>query len=774
MRIASFTIFKKGNDSFVVSLVANVLFCCALLGLLLQSARLFSPEGPIILAARVWKWSIVLSVLLAVACLLATSLRIPFLRRFEDLKILPMPEVYLFGFLLFVLSEAVSRSFGYYPPSLLRSDFLWIGVSGSLITLLLRYRTWNGSFFGMRLEHLFLLSVQILIGFLFLEFAHGRMLFSDDHPSFYYRLILLRDHFPLIPFYNTDWNAGYSAREFFPSGVLNFFFLVSPLLYFLPDFASVSGAHWYTVMIALVFVGIVPWAIYLAGRVLQFSPAVSCLAAVLALGSSSGYYEWLLKYGTIGFSLSVGLLPLTLALCYRMALEDEEPTWSTTIALLVVSSLALCWTLSSLVVLPILLFALIDYRKTFARERLLKIFIFALLFSVLNGPWILTFLTESKVGSFLSGASLPGSHASHFSGELSQAASDPFKAQFVRVQQLFAKVNPILVLFAIPGLFLLARRVLARVLGATLLWLMFCVAVIDSLKPQLELKRMILPAAFLAAIPAAYAIDHLYRRALHMLEGRALYRAPALLIVCVLAAGVVATPISTAATFLNRSHEKYRFADEEVWRLSEAIAEHGGSGRVFFSGFILHELGQSWWAAQDGGHIAPLAYLSGKPMYAFDYYHRRWSTVDPIPSEFREQGSAGIERFLDMINASSVITHKREWAKYCQSTPGYKEVAKIGRFRIFERNPHPDGYVQSGDAQLEVARDTILVTPRSPKVVLRFRYHPRLKISPSEGVRIVPVDMFTEEVGGGRTELVRYVGLEVEPGKIGSRIRLAF
>jgi hypothetical protein len=750
------------------------MLCISLLGLVLQSAKFFSPSGVEILSPVLWKSSVFLCALFFGAYFLLSRFRIYVLRSFGDIRLLALPEVYLVGFLLFLLSEAVSRSFGFYPPSLLRNDFLWVGAASAAIMFLIRHCCANGSLFALRLEHFFLLLIQLLLACLFIEFAHGRMLFSDDHPSFYYRLILLKDYFPSIPFYNTDWNAGYSAREFFPSGVLNFFFLVSPILYALPDFATSAGAHWYTVLIAIVFIGIVPWAIYAAGRMIKLSTTVSSLSAVIAIGASTGYYEWLLKYGTIGFSLSVALLPLTFALCYRVALEEEKPSWSIVLTLLVVSSLALCWTLSSLVLLPILIYALIFYKRTFAKDRLLKIVIFAVLFSLLNGPWILTFITESKVGSFLSGASLPGSHATHFASEVSDAASSPLKAQFVRVQQLFAKVNPLLVFFAVPGLLLFSRKLLARVLGTTLVWLLFCVAVIDSLKPQLELKRMILPAAYLAALPAGIAIDFLCRRFLSLGEARSLARVPMALGLIVLCGGVVATPLTTAAAFLNRSHEKYRFAEPEVWELADSIAEHGGAGRVFFSGFILHELGQSWWAAQDGGHIAPLAYLSGKPMYAFDYYHRRWSTVDPIPLQFRKEGSAGIERFLDLINATSVITHKREWVDYCQKTAGYTEVDKIGRFRIFKRHPHPDGYLQSGDAQIKVARNYIVVTPRSPRLVLKFRYHPRISASPSEGVRIFPVDMFTEEVGGGRSELVQYVGIEIEQGKMGKRLHLGF
>jgi tetratricopeptide (TPR) repeat protein len=62
--------------------------------------------------------------------------------------------------------------------------------------------------------------------------APGGLLFSDDHPSFFYRLSQLHDFFPHIPFYNPMWNGGVEAREFFPSGSLGIYLLFAPLLHF--------------------------------------------------------------------------------------------------------------------------------------------------------------------------------------------------------------------------------------------------------------------------------------------------------------------------------------------------------------------------------------------------------------------------------------------------------------------------------------------------------------------------------------------------------------
>src|SRR5690606_34615165 len=64
--------------------------------------------------------------------------------------------------------------------------------------------------------------------YFFLQEAGAELLFSDDHSTFVYRLTILRDTFPYIPFYNPQWNAGLDARDSFATGVLNLFFLSMP------------------------------------------------------------------------------------------------------------------------------------------------------------------------------------------------------------------------------------------------------------------------------------------------------------------------------------------------------------------------------------------------------------------------------------------------------------------------------------------------------------------------------------------------------------------
>jgi len=161
---------------------------------------------------------------------------------------------------------------------------------------------------------LWLLTIQIFLIGAFLMHAKGRWIVSDDHPSFLYRIALLKDHLLSIPFYNTAWNAGYVAREFFPTGTLNVFFFALPFLYF---FQKVDTFY----VFLPIFLGILipSFGTYLAVRILypqkNYSQAV--LAGILATGTSLTYYEWFLSYGTLGFIVSIGLFPLAVAMILR-------------------------------------------------------------------------------------------------------------------------------------------------------------------------------------------------------------------------------------------------------------------------------------------------------------------------------------------------------------------------------------------------------------------------------------------------------------------------
>lgn len=738
----------------------------------------------------------------AVTALLLLLFALLHLAKGETLKGFRISNTILVVALIVVLCTDISaRRFSFYPGNDARLFILLLGIP--LVVLhLMRFRYEHVGdgiqrFFSLPLVIFF----QILIAVLFIELADGRVLFSDDHPSFWYRLYLLKEQFPQIPFYSPAWEAGYSAREFFASGILNVFFLTYPLWYldtwFLGtgllnlDLTNLKDALVYNYIIIYVFIFLLPLSVYLAAKLFGHSKNVAAIAALLALGPTLGQFEWLLKYGTLGFCCSVGFLPLALSLVYRLAFAPQKPKLVHMLSLLVISFLVVSWSLSVFTFLPVALLGMVFYRETFATKRRSLVIGFAVLFLLVNLPWVKVFVEESKVFSFVNKTALPGamqdsedirkSLKHSISGSLSIDKSRIGEAKEIlrSARQLLAKVNPLLVVLLLPGILLLQDKRKRQLFSTTIAFLLFLAFFGELLKPQLELRRMIIPASYLACIPAAVAllalISNVSSALLEPHRVLKFYEKVSCQVALVIISGMLLfSPITVAAVFQNRSDEQFRFAPTYLEEMANSIKTHGGSGRVLFLGFVLHEFGAADYRSQDGGHVAILAALSGKPMYAHYYYHSRWQTIDPIPRAFRDRGETGIEEFLDLLNVTAVITSKSEWAKYCRKRERYSEVEQFDRFRIFTRQGPASGYLLKGEAEVSQSIDGIEVVPYTREVKLKFRYLPKLRTDKPEMAELFAFPGFVEDTGKTTSEKVEFLGLKVSEEQLGKPLRISY
>lgn len=697
--------------------------------------------------------------------------------------VLSLPSVFLVLVLTLVLcSDAVIRRQGFYVGN----DARWFVLILGLPVVALAYIRWRFERVANGLQQFFslplLLFFQIAIAILFIDLADGRIIFSDDHPSFWYRLLLLQRQFPQVPFYSTDWEAGYSAREFFASGLLNFYFITLPFWYSGVDLTNIASAVIYNYALLFVFVGVIPLSVYASVRLLRHSPMAATLAGLLALGPTLGYFEWLLKYGTLGFCCAVGFLPLAFSFLYRLAIAEDPPRKRDALGLLLSSFLCISWSPGVFAFVPVAILGLYRWRSTFAAQRRIPLAIFLIGFVCINAPWVKIFVEESKVFSFMSGSSLPGVGTTT---EATVKKEPPHKTVAQRLnrlhsesRELFAKVNPVILVLFLPGLILLpcTQR---RVWLATMLWLLGLAFFGEEIKPQLEFRRMIIPAMFLACLPVALAVEKMIAElyaAFQQSHRRVGIAETGFWNAClVLLVGMVLlSPVTVAAVYQNRSDEQFRFAPENLGAFSQAINLYGGKGRVFFFGFILQELGASDYKSQDGGHIAILAALTGKPLYAHYYYHSRWETIDPVPRSYRARGETGIEEFLDLLNVTSVITFKKEWVQYCAKNPRYREVAQFDRFRIFTRTSEVNGFFLEGDGEVRELRDGIEVTAHSTTATLRYRYLPKLRPSTPQTVTISPVKVFDEDTGANSSKPVEFIQLQIAPEQLGKPFRLSY
>ncbi|OVE80055.1 hypothetical protein BVY02_01445, partial [bacterium J17] len=282
------------------------------------------------------------------------------------------------------------------------------------------------------------------------------------------------------------------------------------------------------------------------------------------------------------------------------------------------------------------------------------------------------------------------------------------------LRETAVSINPLLLVFLVPGLMLLPglqRRLFTVVF--LVLFLLGTVAV--PLKPQLELDRMLLLLALLSALPCSLSISKLFS-SIPLTGGRWRHS----LLPASVGAFLFATVFSAASVMLNRSSEMFFFSGSLTENLAKAIAEHGGVGRTVFSGFVMHDLNK--------GHISHLPYYTGTPMVASSHVHNLWRYKQVFPKSFIDRGDTGMDEYLDLFNATSVVAHEKPWIEYFLKRPqDFHHVWAQHRFHLFKRRAPVSGYFLEGKGKIiEQSTSGITLVPQTESLVLSFRYVPSL------------------------------------------------
>lgn len=684
---------KVGADHGIVRFFYGLLCLFALIFLFRGELQLWHISGPTLFPFIYWRRILLGAVLLLGIISLVT-------RRSPG----PVPAgVGLGGILLVFASDWLDNPYSLLRGPSIRGEILLGTIAAG--ALLYRGRTdW--------IRYVSFMCMLGLFGTLVYA-SRGALIFSDDHPVFLQRLILLKQNFPAIPFFNPLWNAGIDQRDFFATGALNVFLILSPLIYLL------DLSRYYTVVIATLLFAVVPGAIALATWLYGRSRLQASIAAMLAVGNSLLWYRWALKYGTLGFICSSSLIPLVLVLA--TLLTDRESRWSLRNSLLLIASttLMLLWSPTGLVCIPLGLWSLLRLRILVGeRRRLLSV---AGILAI-NIPWILLFLSVSRVSNYVSKETIASRRVVYSAPETSATMEKPVE-QAAGTARVIHKIvhdwasseNPLILFLTIPGLFLL-RRPFALTLGGSILWAALLGTVGSIKMPQLELDRMLLIAGLIATIPCSLLLEW---AVMSFSRGSLLHR----LLTALTVGMLCATPFSTASILVNRTVEHYQTATPLVQNLSDAIRLWGGQGRVLFSGFILHEL--------NGGHVAPLAFWTDHELIASSHVHDKWWYTNVIPESYLARGDSGVEEYLDLLNVTAVVAHERTWIQYFQNRPAlYRQRWAQDRFTIFERSvPSPSFLLQGKGEVLSRTSSSITVKAETPDIVLKYNYYPFLTSS---------------------------------------------
>ncbi len=562
-----------------------------------------------------------------------------------------------------------------------------------------------------------LVVTSLTLVFLFLQAADGKFIFSDDHSVVIYRLSLLKENFPFIPFYNPLWNAGLDARDFFATGILNTFIIWSALIY------TFDVRDIYNVIVAGTIFIICPWATYYACRIDKQNKFTAALAGLICITCSLFWYRWCLKYGSMGFITSTTLIPLNFILIKRLVC-NQLLTKNQILLLIFTVSLMLCWSLTGIIMLPFVLFGLFFIRSLFARSEVRKIILWL---AAINIPWIILFLSASNVGAFLTLNKSQGQQiaATAHQQTLSKASvkgkpkSLDLKSVITHAREYATPSNAVILSFGFLGIFLITDLFLRRWLITFTSWLLFLGFVVSPLKPQLELDRMLIVLGFLLSIPAANGVQVAIESVNNIFKSKLTYQFLSALPVGYLLAGT----LSVGSIFWQRTQERFTYVNEVYYDLGNAIEANSKEGRAVFVGFVLHEL--------NSGHLAPLMQQTHTPMVASSLYHNLWTYTELVPKSYLQKGTEGIEEYLTTINATLVIAHEKKWRDYFFTKPNeYKFIGRYDVFNLFERVNHSSNYFLKGHGEiLSQNSNSVTFSVTTPEAELSFNYFPFLQTS---------------------------------------------
>lgn len=619
------------------------------------------------------------------------------------------PGIFLWGLLIFFITDQLYNDYGLIRAPSARGSIIFGG-------LIFSYWIIKDKIISWRLPAI--LTILMAIGLIIIE-TEGHRITSDDHQTFLHRIMLLKDNFPNIPFYDPLWNAGTDQRNFFATGALAIFFAAQPWLSILEP---VTAYNYIMLTVAFVFF---PLSLYAASRIMGLSKNAAWLSIILGLTAAFDWYRWLLSYGTMGFICAISILPLNLALVFKFLSSPAKASWPFVLLLSASFSYMLLWTPAGMIFAPFILIGLIKVFFSGKADKR-KILLTALLLAVINLPWISVFWSVSKVTTFLNANVAATKHVQSVeeedgSGKDNKVKYFRHKKDAVTLMSVFdfarehlASYNPIIYFLLLPGILLLRTdfRWYFIMAGG---WLAALGLIAVKLVPQLELDRMLIALAIIGAIPAAAAATKFFESTASA-ENSA-FKLFNRFVALSLAGYIFASSMALAEIAQRRTTNDYKFAGANSEDILPVLTNYGKLGRIVFSGCITHEM--------DGGHLAPFTDLTGAALVASSQAHDIWWYKQVFPEEYLARKDAGIEEYLDLMNAVVVTAHEKKWRDYFAKRPDkYQLTHTVGAFQFYRRLNFKNNYFLTGQGEILEQKNSILrIRIDESPAIIKFKHY---------------------------------------------------
>ena len=469
--------------------------------------------------------------------------------------------------------------------------------------------------------------------------------YSDDHPSFLFRITEFLGAFPWRENYVPHWNAGVVNSVITSSGVSGYAILGAPLWLLLPPHLASP----YALLLAFAF--FVPWMTYAGFRATGLSKTGALLGAVFALAQGPLFMLWMLRFGTVGAALAMAMLPAALAFLHAAAMRPSPPR--RVLAGMVVSIFFMGqWPPMLMLGAPLGLLVL-GHARRWWRSSARWPFILAASVAVAA-------LLPTVVGALL-GREVIGHVLANPSGEAPSLGA--LRRTFLTtLVSICADMNPLMLFAGLAGMWVMPWRRLRRWVVAPFAFLAAVFTFGPVYVPNMQLARMGVVASCLMALPAACVL----RKALTSRARLApLLQATALaLLLCTLQ--------NVPRHYGGRTPGAYVGTRQIVRDLAAWIqANVPEDGRLLFAGSAVHAYGR--------GHIAYLPKLAGREMMSCDYYGfpRGMVEMDYPPRVFRAQPD-GCYDFARLHGVTHVISFRRGHIDYYRSRPEhFREVAVL-------------------------------------------------------------------------------------------------